>query len=89
MPEVHSDLKVALMNPSIYDEFLRHLAQRGMDIPASCVDRDWSLPYEPNDRLAQVFKQIYDNPRGPLDAYEKRCKRMSGAEAVGRTRGGA
>lgn len=75
MPEVHSDLKVALMNPSIYDEFLRHLAQRGMDIPASCVDRDWSLPYEPNDRLVQVFKRIYDNPREHWDAYEM-CEKL-------------
>ena len=75
LPEVHSDLKVALVNPSIYDEFLRHLAQRGMEIPGSCVDRDWSLPYEPSDRLVQVFRRIYDNPREHWDAYEM-CEKL-------------
>lgn len=75
LPDVYSELKIALENPSLYDEFIRHLAQRGMDIPAACIDRDWSLPYEQNDQLVQVFKKIYDNPADNWDAYEM-CEKL-------------
>ena len=40
----HAELTALLHAPSLYDEFLRHLARRGLPVPATCVDRDWSQP---------------------------------------------
>ena len=44
----HAELDALLRAPSLYDEFLRHLAGRGLPVPAACVERDWSQPYERN-----------------------------------------
>jgi tryptophan 2,3-dioxygenase len=69
-PTVHAELTALLEAPSLYDEFLRHLARRGMRVPAQCVERDWSQPHQRNAELVQVFKLIYDNPEKYWDAYE-------------------
>ena len=58
----HAELTAILRAPSLYDEFLRHLARRGLPVPAACVERDWSQPYVRNPDLVAVFKTIYDDP---------------------------
>ncbi len=73
--KIQDDLKVALESPSLYDEFLRHLARRGLPIPAGLVERDWSEPHAKNDALVQVFREIYQNPRRYWDAYEM-CEKL-------------
>src|ERR1700757_2542575 len=35
-PQIHSDLDAALNAPSLYDEFLLHLARRGLAVPREC-----------------------------------------------------
>jgi tryptophan 2,3-dioxygenase len=67
---IHGELSTLLRAPSLYDEFLRHLARRGLPVPAACVERDWSQPYERNADLVAVFKTIYDDPERWWDAYE-------------------
>ena len=52
----HAELTAILVAPSLYDEYLRHLARRGLPVPVSCVERDWSQPYERNPDLVPVFK---------------------------------
>jgi len=74
-PEVHAPLEEALRSPSLYDEFLRHLARRGMAVPRECVDRDWSKDYEANAALVAVFRDIYEHPEGHWDAYEM-CEKL-------------
>src|ERR1700678_4127786 len=74
-PAIHADLRVTLESPSLYDEFLRHLARRGLSVPPECVERDWSKPHERNQALVQVFRQIYENPRLHWDAYEM-CEKL-------------
>jgi tryptophan 2,3-dioxygenase len=69
-PAVHAELTALLEAPSLYDEFLRHLSRRGLNVPAACVERDWSLPHQRNAELVQVFKLIYDQPEEYWDAYE-------------------
>jgi tryptophan 2,3-dioxygenase len=69
-PAAHEELTALLNAPSLYDEFLRHLARRGLPVPASCVERDWSQPYVCNPDLVPVFKIIYDDPEHWWDAYE-------------------
>ncbi len=69
-PAVHAQLTELLHAPSLYDEFLRHLARRGLPVPAECVERDWSQSHVRNPELVAVFKTVYDDPDKWWDAYE-------------------
>jgi tryptophan 2,3-dioxygenase len=80
-PAAHDELMALLHAPSLYDEFLRHLARRGLPVPAACVARDWSQPYVRNPDLVPVFKTIYDNPERWWDAYEMAEKLVDVEEA--------
>lgn len=74
-PTLYSDLELALESPAIYDEFLRHLARRGMPVPSSAIERDWSQPHQKDDALIEVFRHIYENPEHSWDAYEM-CEKL-------------
>src|SRR5277367_1737192 len=78
-PGIHSDLEAALLAPSLYDEFLRHLKRRGLAVPQVCVERNWSEPYEKNEELVDVLRQIYERPREHWDAYEM-CEKLVDVE---------
>ena len=67
---IHAELSALLQAPSLYDEFLRHLARRGLPVPQRCVERDWTQPYTRDADLIPVFKAIYDDPERWWDAYE-------------------
>jgi len=69
-PTVHAELSALLHAPSLYDEFLRHLARRDLPVPPMCIERDWSQPHVRNADLVAVFKIIYDDPEKWWDAYE-------------------
>lgn len=79
LPEVHAELTHLLNSPSLYDEFLRHLARRDYPVPANAVERDWSQPYEENADLIPVFKQIYEHPEEYWAAYEM-CEKLVDVE---------
>ncbi|MCR9217671.1 MAG: tryptophan 2,3-dioxygenase [Phycisphaerales bacterium] len=79
LPELHSRLKQILESPSLYDEFLRHLARRGFDVPKASIERDWSVSYEANPDLLPIFKEIYDHPEKQWDAYEM-CEKLVDVE---------
>ncbi|MFM9958648.1 MAG: tryptophan 2,3-dioxygenase [Phycisphaerales bacterium] len=74
-PQLKGPLEDDLRAPSLYDEFLRYLSRRGMPVPASCVERDWSAAYEANAELIPVFQGIYENPASQWDAYEM-CEKL-------------
>jgi tryptophan 2,3-dioxygenase len=61
-PDQQAVLRAALEAPSLYDEFLRHLARGGHAIPRECVARDWSLPHRSNPALIPVLRRIYEHP---------------------------
>jgi tryptophan 2,3-dioxygenase len=61
--------------PSLYDEFLRHLARRGLPVPAEVLERDVTRTYEPHDGVIAVFKSIYQRPDDHWDAYEM-CEKL-------------
>jgi tryptophan 2,3-dioxygenase len=63
-------LRVVLEAPSLYDEFLRHLARRGYPVPADCVERDFSEPHRRRADLLPVFKAIYDDPEADWSSYQ-------------------
>jgi tryptophan 2,3-dioxygenase len=68
-----------LRAPSLYDEFLRHLARRGLPVPAERVERDWSQPYETHPAVVSVFKTIYDDTKKYWDAYDM-CEKLVDVE---------
>jgi len=68
--ETHAALSALLHAPSLYDEYLRHLARRGLPVPARCTERDWSQPYARDPDVVSVFKTVYDDPERWWDAYE-------------------
>jgi tryptophan 2,3-dioxygenase len=68
-----------LRAPSLYDEFLRHLARRGLPVPAERVERDWSQPYEAHPAVVSVFKTIYDDTKKYWDAYDM-CEKLVDVE---------
>lgn len=74
-PAIMQELEAILHAPSLYDEFLMHLHRRGFAVPENCLQRDWSQPYERNEALIPVFKQIYEDPNQYWDAYEM-CEKL-------------
>ena len=59
-PEQQRILREALEAPSLYDEFLRHLARAGHAVPRECIERDWSKPHLQNDALIPALRNIYE-----------------------------
>jgi len=80
-PEHHQPLLELLHAPSIYDAFLRLLARRDYAIPARCVERDWSQPYERDPEVVAVFKAIYEDPDTHWDVYEM-CEKLVDVEVA-------
>jgi tryptophan 2,3-dioxygenase len=78
-PAIFEELMAALTAPSLYDEFLRHLAREGFDVPKESLERDWSEPYAPREGVVLVFKQIYEEPRKHWAAYEM-CEKLVDVE---------
>jgi tryptophan 2,3-dioxygenase len=63
-------LRQALAAPSLYEEFIDHLARRGHDVPARCLQRDRSLPHTREPGLLPVFKRIYEDAERHWEQYE-------------------
>jgi len=72
-------LQELLAAPSLYEEFLRHLARRGMPVPEECVERDFSRPHERHPGVTAVFRTIYEDPRRYWDAYDM-CEKLVDVE---------
>ena len=78
-PLALAELEALLVAPSLYDEFLHHLARRGLPVPSSCLDRDVTEPYVRHRDLVPVFKTIYADPRHWWDAYDM-CEKLVDVE---------
>jgi len=78
-PEIEVELTETLNSPSLYDEFLRYLSRKGFPMPTSSIERDWSLPYKPNEELVAVFKSVYEHPDQNWAAYEM-CEKLVDVE---------
>jgi tryptophan 2,3-dioxygenase len=75
----YARLQAVLEAPSLYDEFLRHLARRDYPVPADCIERDFSEPHRRREDLLPVFKAIYDAPKRDWEAYEM-CEELVDVE---------
>ncbi|MFA6045108.1 MAG: tryptophan 2,3-dioxygenase family protein [Phycisphaerales bacterium] len=69
-PEVYTQVEACLNTPSVYDEFLRYLARRGLPIPADVLNRDVTEPHTPNPGITAALKFVYEETTKYWDAYE-------------------
>jgi tryptophan 2,3-dioxygenase len=66
----HVALSQALAAPSLYDEVLRLLSQRGYGVPAGVLSRDYSQPYSPSKQVTAAWLGVYHNATKDWDLYE-------------------
>ncbi len=69
-PDLLALVEAAYQAPSLYDEALRLLARRGLPVPASHTERDWTQPYEASDAVEQAWLAVYRDPRKHWDLYQ-------------------
>jgi tryptophan 2,3-dioxygenase len=77
--DISAYLERLVSSPSLYDEFLRHLARCGMPVPPERVERDWSQPYERHPGVVSVFKTIYEKPVEYWAQYDM-CEKLVDVE---------
>ena len=69
-PDRRAVVDAAWRAPSLYDEALRLLARRGLPVPASHTERDWTRPYEASEAVEAAWLQVYREPRQHWDLYQ-------------------
>jgi tryptophan 2,3-dioxygenase len=69
-PEILARVEAAWRAPSLYDEALRLLARRGLAIPATSLERDWTQPHATNNAVEQAWLTVYRDPKAHWDLYQ-------------------
>jgi tryptophan 2,3-dioxygenase len=69
-PERLKLVQAAYAAPSLYDEALRLLARRGLEVPASHLERDWTQPYAASEGVEAAWLQVYRTPEQHWDLYQ-------------------
>ena len=66
----HEQLEALLHAPSLYDEFLRHLARAGHEVPQQLLERDVSTAHVFTPALVPVLRRIYEDAERHWNEYE-------------------
>jgi len=69
-PDVLALVEAAWRAPSLYDEALRLLARRGLALPATSLERDWTQPHVVSDAVEQAWLVVYRDPDAHWDLYQ-------------------
>jgi tryptophan 2,3-dioxygenase len=69
-PDLLAQVQAAFEAPSLYDEALRLLHRRGIGVPASHIQRDWTQAYVASDGVEEAWLQVYRNPKAHWDLYQ-------------------
>jgi tryptophan 2,3-dioxygenase len=69
-PNRLAEVDAALHAPSLYDEALRLLARRGLAVPSSHLQRDWSEPYAHSEGVQAAWLEVYRDPKAHWDLYQ-------------------
>lgn len=69
-PDRHERVLQALKQPSIYDEALQALHRQGLSVPADCLQRDWTQPYEASVGVEAAWLEVYQNADTYWDLYQ-------------------
>ncbi|MEJ2172506.1 MAG: tryptophan 2,3-dioxygenase family protein [Woeseiaceae bacterium] len=68
--KVFDEMSRVLEAPGLYDVVLRKLSERGFEIDADWLERDFSQPYEANDSVQRAWAEIYADPEKHFELYE-------------------
>jgi tryptophan 2,3-dioxygenase len=69
-PDLLAHVEAAWRAPSLYDESLRLLARRGVPVPASHLERDWTQPYAESAAVRDAWLVVYRDTRTHWDLYQ-------------------
>jgi len=69
-PDLLAQVQAAYESPSLYDEALRLLARRGLPVPVSHTQRDWTQPYAESEAVEQAWLVAYRDPKRYWDLYQ-------------------
>ena len=69
-PDLLAQVEAAYRAPSLYDEALALLARRGLPVPASHLERDWTQPYTASDEVEAAWLVVYRDPEHHWDLYQ-------------------
>ena len=69
-PEILARVEAAWRAPSLYDEALRLLARRGLALPRSHTERDWTQPYAASREVEEAWLVVYRDPKQHWELYQ-------------------
>jgi len=69
-PDLLAHVDAAWRSPSLYDEALRLLARRGLAVPATHTQRDWTQPYTEDAGVEAAWLVVYRDPKTHWDLYQ-------------------
>ena len=69
-PELLARVEAQWRAPSLYDEALRLLARRGLALPATSLERDWTQPHVASSEVEAAWLTIYRDPKQYWDLYQ-------------------
>ncbi|MEJ6000179.1 tryptophan 2,3-dioxygenase [Paucibacter soli] len=69
-PDLLNQVQAAYQAPSLYDVVLQLLAKRGIAVPQSHLQRDWTEPYAASEGVKQAWLQVYRDPQAHWDLYQ-------------------
>ena len=69
-PDLLAQVQAAFETPSLYDESVKLLARRGLAIPDSHTQRDWTQPYQANDAVEQAWLIAYRDPKQHWELHQ-------------------
>ena len=69
-PDLLAIVEAAWRAPGLYDEALRLLARRGLAVPSTHLERDWTQPYPASDAVEQAWLTVYRDPAAHWDLYQ-------------------
>jgi tryptophan 2,3-dioxygenase len=69
-PDLLAIVEAAWKAPSLYDESLRLLARRGIPVPSSHTERDWTQAYVADEAVEEAWLQVYRHPEQNWDLYQ-------------------
>ncbi len=69
-PDLLATVEAAWRAPGLYDEALRLLARRGIAVPISHLERDWTQPYVADEAVEQAWLTVYRDPQRHWDLYQ-------------------
>ncbi|WP_017605175.1 tryptophan 2,3-dioxygenase [Nocardiopsis alkaliphila] len=86
MSDVVTELTELLERPSLYDAALRLLHRRGLSVPDTVADRDWTADYEASEQVERAWLEVYADDRPGNDLFLLAEALVDVAEGVTRWR---